>query len=182
MQVRVIAMAGALVALTIAPRVSARAQSSLAVGANAGIAFPTGDIGNLVNTGYTVGITLGSQSRGSPLGFRAEGTFSEFGFQGGADTKHRIVGGIGNITYDLMPSGTSALYAIGGVGIYGSYDNGSAGNSPTTTAIGFNGGGGYRFSLSGFNCYFEARYHYVSGSSQTGINDTYLPVTFGVSF
>lgn len=184
MQSRVIALASALIALTFVPRAAARAQSGLSIGANAGIAFPTSDLGNIVNTGYTVGITVGSRSAvGNPLGFRAEGTFSEFGFQGGGDVKHRIVGGIGNLTYDLMPSGTSALYGIGGVGIYGSYDSSnSLGNTSTQTVFGFNVGGGYRFALSGFSCYLEARYHHLSGSSMNGINDSYVPLTFGVQF
>ena len=180
MHVRVIAIAGAVLALTTVPCATARAQFS--IGANAGVAFPTGDIANSVNTGYTIAITAGSKSTGAnPLGFRAEGSFSEFGWQQqGFDIKHRIVAGIANLTYDLMPSSTGALYGIGGVGIYGSYDNGSGGSSSTHTSPGFNVGGGYRFALSGFSCYLEARYHYTSGGSIG--NDSYVPLTFGVQF
>lgn len=182
MQARLTARISAIAALTFIPVASARAQSGISIGANAGIAFPTGDLGNVVNTGYTVGITVGSKPvTGNPLGFRAEGTFSEFGFQGAGDFKHRIVGGTGNLTYDLMPSGTSALYGIGGVGIYGAYDNGSGVNSSTHTAFGFNAGGGYRFALSGFSCYLEARYHYLTGGSQAN-NESYVPLVFGVQF
>lgn len=181
MHVRVIALAGAVVALSVTSSAAARAQSNVAIGANAGIAFPTGDIANSVNTGYTIAVTLGSQPKNNnPLGFRAEGSFSEFGWQGGFDIKHRVIAGIANLTYDLMPSGTSALYGIGGVGFYGSYDNGSNGSSTTHTSPGFNVGGGYRFALSGFSCYLEARYHYTTGGSIG--NDAYVPLVFGVQF
>jgi len=178
MRVGFAAVVSAIVVVSVSA--SARAQSGLSVGANAGVAFPAGDISNSVNTGYTVAVTLGAQSKGDPLGFRAEGSFTEFGWSGGFDAKHRIVAGTANLTYDLMPSGTSALYAIGGAGIYGSYDNGPAGPTSRQTSPGFNVGAGYRFALSGFNCYIEGRYHYTTGGSIG--NDHYVPVTFGLQF
>ena len=181
MQGRVFATVGAVAALMFVPGASAHAQSGISIGANAGVAFPTGDIANTVNTGYTVGLTVGSHPGANPLGFRAEGNFSEFGWQNGIDVQHRIFALTGNLTYDLLPSGTNAIYGIGGVGVYGVYDNGSQGTSNTNWSPGFNIGGGYRFALSGFSCYLEARYHYATGTSSLG-NDAYVPIVFGVQF
>src|ERR1041384_6902878 len=43
----------------------------------AGAAIPTGDFGNVAGVGYQVAVGLGMMQRGSPLGFRFEGTLSD---------------------------------------------------------------------------------------------------------
>ena len=43
--------------------------------------------------------------------------------------------------------------------------------------LGVNLGGGYRFALTGFSAYAEARYHHILNTS---VN--FIPITFGVTF
>lgn len=154
------------------------------IGASAGIALPTGDLGNGVNSGYTVAVSVGLQEQANPLGFRLEGVFNEFGVKG-TDAKYRVYAGTANLLYDLNAGTTTAgvqstggFYVIGGVGLYGTKAVQGSFSSNTQTDFGVNGGGGYRLPLSGFSVYFEARYHAIFSNPGQQI----LPITVGVEF
>ena len=62
----------------------------------------------------------------------------------------------------------NSIYLIGGLG---TYDTGSHWDT------GFNLGGGFRFPLTGFSAYIEARYHSVAGGDLK-----FVPVVFGLAF
>jgi hypothetical protein len=136
-----------------------------------GAAFPVSDYGRFRDMGYNVTVGAGMRQPASALGFRVEGTYNEFGIKN-LSSKSHAGGVIGNLTFDLGSATTSGtgnnLYAIGGVGYYGT---GSDWN------IGYNLGGGFRFPLTGFSAYLEARYHAVSS-----VEAKFVPVVFGLVF
>src|SRR5450759_1438923 len=67
----------------LAAAVPARAQgyNPFQIGASAGIAFPTGDFGNVANTGYDVTVMVGYKPQFTPIAFRAEAAYNQFGSQ-----------------------------------------------------------------------------------------------------
>jgi hypothetical protein len=147
-----------------------RAQTSISIAA--GATAPTGSFGNVHDVGYHVLGALGIAPPLSPLAFRLEGSFSEFNRTGlGTDAKDRVLALTGNGVLKL--SGSIGPYAIGGVGLYDVRRPGFSGDSN----VGFNIGGGYRFGLTGFSAFAEARYH-RAGDGQTA----FIPITFGIAF
>ena len=173
-------LATALSLVAIIPAV-VQAQSTNGVHFNiaAGASLPTGDLGNVVDVGYALAVGIGVRQPASPLGFRVEGSYNEWSFSDnvfrGAKTH---VGGVSaNATYDFMAPGTTrrgtssgnTLYGIGGLGVFGTGNGGSN--------LGWNIGGGFKFPLSGFSAYFEARYHNVSSG-----DFSFVPITFGLEF
>ena len=139
----------------------------------AGATLPTGTFSDVVDVGYHFTLGVGVQDRSSALGFRAEGTYNAFSAKGGGSDVH-VAGLTANASYDLANVGTtgSKLYAIGGIGFY---DTKVPGVSETD--FGWNFGGGFRFPLSGFSAYLEARYHQVSNADAH-----FLPISFGLLF
>jgi hypothetical protein len=138
----------------------------------AGASFPTGDFGQATDVGYNLTVGLGARQRGSPIGFRVEGMYNEWGFSGLGDRKTHAGGVSANATLDLMPATTAgtgnSFYVIGGLGYFG-----TGGQSN----IGYNIGGGFKFPLTGFSAYIEARYHSISD-----VNVKFVPVVFGLVF
>jgi hypothetical protein len=165
----------AFVALISSTAVIAPAQSNTThFNIAAGLTLPTGSFGDDNDAGYNLILGLGTRSRTSPLGFRAEGIFSEFDAHG-SDQKSRAAGITGNLTYDLT-SGTrtnvNSLYIIGGIGYYSTRQF-----RVSETNVGWNVGGGFQFPLSGFSAYVEARYHTVSNTDVR-----FVPISFGLIF
>lgn len=170
--------------LVLAPGV---ARGQLLPGAKiniaAGATFATGNFGSRNNSGYNVALGIDLTPPLSPLGFRAEGIFNEFDqnftnpFTGVSGGKTRVAGITGNATFDLslglIPVGS--LYAIGGIGYYSSREPAFQGSSVTN--FGWNVGGGYRFPLTGFSAYVEARYHRISNADVSMV-----PLSFGLVF
>ncbi|HKO14921.1 MAG TPA: hypothetical protein VJU87_01725 [Gemmatimonadaceae bacterium] len=157
------------------------------IGASAGVVFPMGSLGDVVNSGYSVAIAVGLQQTNNPLGFRAEGIFDEFGLQGGSSSdKLRIFAATMNLLYDLNSAATTAgaqstggFYIIGGVGLYGTKEVHADFSSSTETDFGLNGGAGYRLPLSGLSFYVEGRYHAIFSSPD---RQQLIPITVGVAF
>lgn len=165
-------------ALGLAPN-AARAQSNdFHYNIAAGLSLATGDYADRNDAGYNVIIGVGMTPRTSQLGFRAEGIYNEFNQKSGNGKAH--AGGVtGNITYDLMaPSAkqSNTLYLIGGVGYYSTRE--PEFEFTSESSIGWNVGGGFRFPLSGFSAYLEARFHAVSSDLQT----RFIPISFGLVF
>lgn len=153
----------------------------------AGAAIPTGDYGNGLDVGYNITGGIGMRQVGTPLGFRAEAMYNEFGFSN-SNIKSRVAGGTLDATFDLAPGmvgTTGSLYAIGGVGYYHtSEDNqdvfGNPNGSVSDSNIGWNIGAGFRFPLTGFSAYVEARYHTVTNNNVVSAH--FIPIVFGVVF
>ncbi len=145
----------------------------------AGASLPTGTFSDGVDVGYHFTVGVGVQDRSSALGFRAEGTYNAFNAKaGGGDV--RVAGLNANASYDLANVGAtgSKLYAIGGIGFYDTRVSGFLGApAHSESDFGWNVGGGFRFPLSGFSAYLEARYHQVSNADAH-----FVPISFGLLF
>ncbi|HVS60859.1 MAG TPA: hypothetical protein VHE82_09245, partial [Gemmatimonadaceae bacterium] len=53
--------------MTAAASASAQGYNPFQIGASAGIAFPTGDLGNVANTGYNVTVSVGYKPQFTPI-------------------------------------------------------------------------------------------------------------------
>lgn len=139
----------------------------------AGLTLPTGNFADGVDAGYHLTGGIGLKDRSSPLGFRGEVSYNGLSGKNGGANFH-ITGFTANATYDLGSSGAGAstLYAIGGLGFY---NTGAGGGSETD--FGWNVGGGFRWPLSGFSAYLEARFHSVST-----VEAHFIPISFGLVF
>jgi hypothetical protein len=173
-------LATCAIALATLPAVS-YAQSNIHVNVAAGATIPTGDLSNFTDVGYNLTAGIGAKPRASQLGFRVEGMFNELGISETSD-KIRVAGLTANATYDLPLSsmGTgNAFYVIGGIGYYNTKDTGF---DVDESNVGFNVGAGFRFPLTSFSAYVEARYHSVSNSDILIPNVHMIPIVFGLSF
>lgn len=166
---------GLFAALALVTPIGASAQSTSNINFNiaGGASFPTGDLGNVADVGYNLTVGLGMRQPMSPLGVRVEGTYNEWNASGITNAKAHAGGITLNGVYDFMTpakGATSAtLYGIGGIGWFG---------VPNSSGeFGWNLGGGFRFPLSGFNAYVEARFNRISGPDYS-----FVPLVFGLSF
>ena len=172
-----IAVVGLAATASVAP---AQGYNPFEIGATGGIAFPTGDLGNSANTGYTIGVAVGYRSQYSPLAVRAEANYNQFGLQGTGGGNINIPSFTGNVEY-AVPLGMSiSPYLIGGAGLYRPSVDLGGGNTGTENHFGWNVGGGVKIPLSSsFQTFVEARYNSVSINGGT-LN--FIPVTVGVMF
>lgn len=159
---------------------TASGQTSLIV--SGGLNAPVGRLGDLTQMGYVVsaGVNLGAPV--SPVGLRLEGSYSDLGYQNGADGDIRLISGTANVLFNLG-STRDAPYLIAGLGAYNRSSGSSAfGYGDGNTAIGLNGGAGLRFPLNGLSTFFEARYHVMLGNANDGTDYQFIPISFGISF
>lgn len=171
----------AIGALSLIP---ARAQAQVGFSIAGGLSLPQGDLGSSYKSGYNVAAGLNLSMPLMPVGFRLEGAYNAFDAKGstsGNSATANIASGTVNATFGLgLP------YLIGGVGYYSA--GGSATFSGTTTtatresAMGVNGGVGMRFPLGALSTFAEVRYHKMLGDKAKGMDQAYIPITFGISF
>ena len=157
-----------------APKAEAQFSSNpFQIGGAAGIAFPTGDLGQAVNTGYNVTFMVGYKPMLTPIGVRLEAAYNEFGGQDGFE-KLNIPAFTGNLVYTL-PGVSFSPYIIGGAGLY---TPNIGVNNDRENHFGFNIGGGIKIPLSSsFETFVEARYNKVSVDN---LNVSFIPVTVGI--
>jgi opacity protein-like surface antigen len=163
--------------LLVAPSI-ATAQNPFHFNIAAGASVPTGDLADFVNVGYNLTAGIGLRPALSPLGFRLEGQYNNFGGKDCDDCDGSIKGLDVNAIYDFMPVTKTvgvSFYGIGGVGGFRS----SSGDVNSDTKFGWNLGAGLRLPLSGFSGYVEARFHQVSAD---GGSTRWIPITFGLVF
>ena len=164
--------------ISAAASASAQAYNPFQIGASAGIAFPTGDLGNVANTGYNVTVSVGYKPQFTPIGVRADAAYNQFGLQGGGGNVN-IPAFTGNLVYGL-PMGTLSPYAIGGAGLYRTNVDITGRGSSGNNHFGFNIGGGIKIPLStSFETFVEARYNRVT---LNGGSFSFIPVTVGMMF
>jgi hypothetical protein len=169
---------GALALALLSP-IAAGAQASLVI--IGGASAPVSTLGDITDIGYNVAVGVNLGAPALPVGLRLEGGYNGFGNKSFGGTT-RIVTGTANALFSVGP-GNDAPYLIGGVGVYNSsFSTSSSGYGNSSTALGINGGGGLRFPLSGFNTFFEARYHVMLGNARDGTNYQFIPITFGITF
>ena len=176
---RVILPAFAAVLALGAASASAGAQFSsnpFQIGAAAGIAFPTSDLGDIANTGYNVTVALGYKPAMNPIGVRVEAAYNQFGLKG-VDGNVNIPAFTGNLVYTL-PSVSFSPYVIGGAGLYRTNVDVAGGGSAGENRFGFNVGGGIKIPLSSsFETFAEARYNRVTVDNGSM---SFIPITVGI--
>ena len=177
------AAAAALLAHTAGAQASSSASSRPTIGIFGGAAFPTGDFGKGLKSGYEVGAHLGFRPAASSVGFRIEGMYNRFdpkGLNPGNFHTNVLSGNADAVVMSAGAPGSIRPYFLGGIGVY----NIKTGDA-SETRFGLNGGAGLDMPLSGIDVYLEARYHYVftnSGNNAAGFNAAYVPVVVGVRF
>jgi opacity protein-like surface antigen len=168
------ALAGAVVMTAAASNADAQFTSSpFQIGGAAGIAFPSGDLGDVASTGYNVTLAVGYKPALMPIGVRVEAAYNEFGAEAGF-RKINVPAFTGNLVYAL-PSVSFSPYIIGGAGLYTPNTDVGGGRQ---NQFGFNVGGGVKIPLSSsFETFVEARYNRVSVDNG---NLSFIPVTVGI--
>jgi hypothetical protein len=144
-----------------------------ALGIAAGFSAPTGQFDNSFDIGYNILGTVAFQPRASSLGLRIDGMLNEFKLSSGS-ANTRVWSATGNLV--ISPATYMGPYLIGGLGVYATTTPSITG-SRSDSDLGLNIGAGFRFPLSGFDSFFEARWHRVSDT-----NIRFVPVSFGVLF
>lgn len=161
-----------------APAVTASAQgfNPFEIGGAIGAAVPVSDLGDDADIGYNATFILGYKPSFSPLGFRFDAAYNEFGAQVGGG-KFDIPSFTGNLVFDI-PTGGFSPYLIGGAGLY-RVPSSIAIGPDAENKLGFNAGGGISMRLSGFKVFVEARYNHVDVD---GYKASFIPITFGAIF
>jgi opacity protein-like surface antigen len=172
------------VALSMVFAGSAQAQAH--VGVSAGVSMPTSSFGDSFKTGYNVTGLVSFSAPMIPVGLRGEFGYNRFDIDGGGGNA-RILNGAVNVLISTPSASMIKPYVTGGLGAYNtkvSFDDsfgGIFGASQSKTKLGFNGGVGISFGLTGFQTQLEARYVYITADND---NDPikYVPISFGVMF
>jgi hypothetical protein len=192
--VRGAAIATAFVLL--ASTAQAQSVNPISFGVAGGMSFPTGDDRDFVKNGYHGEVMLGIHLPTAPIWFRVDGFYHKFdGKDSFADASAQIIGGTGNIVWDVPSVGPVRMYVTGGAGVYNIKQEvevpiivsdrrlrlGVATETVEAkdTKFGVNGGVGVRFTLGGINPFVEARYHSMFTDSE---NTNVIPVTVGIMF
>jgi opacity protein-like surface antigen len=160
-----------------APSATAGAQdfNPFEIGGAIGAAIPVGDLDDAANVGYNATFILGYKPTFSPLGFRFDAAYNQFGLEAGGDVD--IPSFTANAVFEL-PTGGFTPYVIGGAGLY-RVDEFFVFPGESQNKFGWNAGAGISMPLSGFRVFVEARYNQVN---LDGPDATFVPITFGAIF
>lgn len=197
------AVALGLVLSAAAVPLSAQAivSSPVRFGIMGGATFPLSDLKDAAKTGWNAGalVTIGVPL--VPVSFRVDGQWQqmqgkdvEFNSPGGGTfvdrTDFRIIDGTANVVYTFGAALPTKFYLIGGLGVYNerAKDQGSD-ITASSTKFGLNGGIGFKFQLTGFSTFIEARYHNVIHGTEIGDVSSgnakslqFVPITVGITF
>ncbi len=177
-----LALAGAMFT-SAAEAQSVDGARAVQFGLGGGLSVPTGDAGDALKMGYH-GQASVAFNPGLPFGLRVDGMYHSMDGDGW-DGNARVIAGVLNGMFNFgTPGGQVQPYASAGLGMYNvkmdvEYDfgEGDISASASETKIGFNGGLGMRFNLSGLSTFVEGRYHHITTS---GSSTQMIPVTVGV--
>lgn len=167
----------AALAVFALPLATTTAYAQMGYGVAAGLSAPMGTFGNGVSSGYHLTGLVSFAAPLAPVGFRGEVSFNQFGAKGASNVKANILSGTANAV--VSAPGMMGIYGIGGLGLYRNSVSCTGCSSNSTTNVGFNAGAGFKFGLSGFAAFVEARYHHVSTS---GGSTAFVPISFGLLF
>jgi len=193
---------GLVLASFVATAMAAAQGTSVQFGVGASLTIPVGDFhadanGDGFKAGWQ-GIALFEvQPRGSPLGFRLDGTYGENSSNDqlnadltaavGAPTtaKIKLLGGTADVTYHFRrSSGGMAGYLVGGIGVYNvklAITSGNTTADSSETKFAWNVGAGVTFAVGAAALFLEARYMDVAKSFEAA-KTTFIPITAGVRF
>jgi len=179
---RVFAVAGAMLLATSAIGAQGTQQASgrpVTIGGSLGATLPIGDFGDIADVGFHVGGLVEYAQPNWPFLLRGEATYHRNGISD-IDGNASILSFVPNIVFPLGdPAATARPYIIGGLGLYRVKIDLDTFGSDSETKIGFNAGAGFKFNLTGFATFVEARFH----SAQTSDGSTnFIPLSFGFTF
>jgi opacity protein-like surface antigen len=193
------AVLGLVISAAAAP-VSAQAvvSSPVRFGIMGGATMPLSDFSDAAKTGWNAGILMNVGVPLVPVSFRVDAQWQLLtgknydagtGFITHAD--FRIIDGTANVVYTFGAALPTKFYLIGGAGVYNvRVKNDDLSLNANSTKFGLNGGVGFKFQLTGFSTFIEARYHNVFHG--TNIGDTgnngdakslqFVPISVGITF
>jgi hypothetical protein len=187
-----------LVLTAAAAPLSAQAivSSPVRFGIMGGATFPLSDLKDVAKTGWNAGalVTIGVPL--VPVSFRVDGQWQQMqgkDFDSGAGvdrTDFRIIDGTANVVYTFGAALPTKFYLIGGLGVYNERAKDQASDvTASSTKFGLNGGVGFKFQLTGFSTFIEARYHNVFHGEAIGdVGGSHapslqiIPITVGITF
>ena len=191
------AVLGLVLSAAFAP-VSAQAivSSPVRFGIMGGATSPLGDFSDVAKTGWNAGVLMNIGVPLVPVSFRIDGQWQQLqgkNFEEGGDVSHndwRIIDGTANVVYTFGAALPAKFYLIGGAGVYNvRVKNDDFDLNASSTKFGLNGGVGFKFQLTGFSTFIEARYHNVIHGTAVGdVNDDhakslqFVPISVGITF
>jgi opacity protein-like surface antigen len=187
------AVLGLVLSAAAAP-VTAQAivSSPVRFGLMGGATVPLSDFKTFNKTGWNAGalVTIGVPL--VPVSFRVDGQWHQLdakNIEGAGDS--RIIDGTANVVYTFGAALPTKFYLIGGAGVYNVRftDPNDSDVHPSGTKFGLNAGVGFKFQLTGFATFIEARYHNVFKGTVVGDVNTdnakslqFVPISVGITF
>ncbi len=195
------AVLGLALSATVAS-VSAQAivSSPVRFGIMGGATVPLSDLKNFNKTGWNAGALLSIGVPLVPVSFRVDGQWHQLSGKGfvqaagaGGATQNadlRVIDGTANVVYTFGAALPTKFYLIGGAGVYNvRFKDPASDVSASGTKFGLNAGVGFKFQLTGFATFIEARYHNVIHGSAVGSDNAsnakalqFVPISVGITF
>jgi hypothetical protein len=188
------AVLGLLLSAAAAP-ISAQAivSSPVRFGIMGGATIPLSDLSDDAKTGWNAGALVTFGVPLVPVSFRIDGQWHQMSgktTQDFAAPDFRIIDGTANIVYTFGSALPTKFYLIGGIGAYNERaKDPDTDISASSTKFGLNAGVGFKFQLTGFATFIEARYHNVIHGTEIGDVNTgnakslqFLPISVGITF
>jgi len=195
------AVLGLVLSATAAP-VSAQAivSSPVRFGIMGGATVPLSDLSDVNKTGWNAGALVSVGVPLVPVSFRVDGQWQQMNGKevaaltgaGGSSQPAdlRIIDGTANVVYTFGAALPTKFYLIGGVGVYNErFSDPNSDVHVDGTKFGLNGGVGFKFQLTGFATFIEARYHNVIHGETVGVVDQsnskslqFVPISVGITF
>lgn len=187
------AVLGLVFSAAAAP-ISAQAivSSPVRFGVMGGATVPLSDFRTFDKTGWNAGALVSIGVPLVPVSFRVDGQWHQLkakNIEGAADA--RIIDGTANVVYTFGAALPTKFYLIGGAGVYNVRftDPNDSNLHASGTKFGLNAGVGFKFQLTGFATFIEARYHNVFKGTSVGSIDAsnakslqFVPISVGITF
>jgi hypothetical protein len=189
-----------LSAATVPVSAQAIVSSPVRFGIMGGATIPLSDLKDEAKTGWNAGALISVGVPLVPVSFRIDGQwhqmngkdFTTLGGAGGSGQlpDFRIIDGTANVVYTFGAALPTKVYLIGGLGVYNERAHDPVEDvSASSTKFGLNAGVGFKFQLTGFSTFIEARYHNVIHGSAIGDANSsnakslqFLPISVGITF
>lgn len=168
-------------ALTVSsPALSQSSTNPASFGVSAGASIPTGDLSDVVKTGFNVGAQVGVRQPAWPIGLRLAGQWNRFKSENEVLDFNLDITSVG-LDIVFMPSGMTTplkpYFVAGPSYFHTSSDEHTV--SSSSNDWGFNAGAGVEYQLTGFSTFLEARYDWINTE---GSSSSYIPISFGIKF
>jgi hypothetical protein len=177
-------------------------SSPVRFGIMGGATIPLSDLKDEAKTGWNAGALVSIGVPLVPVSFRIDGQWHQmngkafptgeiFGAVGSSQfPDFRIIDGTANVVYTFGAALPTKFYLIGGVGAYNERAHDPDTDvTASSTKFGLNAGVGFKFQLTGFATFIEARYHNVIHGTAIGdVNSDnakslqFLPISVGITF